>query len=105
MRVMVTIVVLQTGYGGIRRVAVSLPYVEQIMDGRKYRMPDDIPPPPSRDFRRRRAPTLRAMVKLAMECESAEELGKRLLQRYGRIESARERAEDERRLDRLLAPD
>jgi hypothetical protein len=106
---MVITVPTLSGYGLVLHVRVSVPLIPCLIDGAKYVKPEDLPPPPSRDLRRirqgRRAPTLRSMVKLALQCESAEELGRRLLQRYGRIESAREAAETEARLDRLLAQD
>ncbi len=37
-----------------------------------------------------RAPSLRTMVKLAVRCQSAEELGQRLKRRYQRQRNARE---------------
>jgi hypothetical protein len=44
-----------TGYAGIRHVAVSLPLVDALIDGVKYRMPDD-DVKLARDFRRSRRP-------------------------------------------------
>ena len=55
--------------------------------------------------RRGRAPSLRSLVKLALACESAEELGKKLKQRYDRrkqragVETGRATAADEAELD------
>jgi hypothetical protein len=90
LRRMVVIMVELTGYGSIRHVAISLPYVEAILDHRKYLLPEDVPPPQTRDLRRLRqgkveaprAPTLRTVVKWALECDSAEQLGERLRRRY-----------------------
>jgi hypothetical protein len=113
MRVMVIIVPMLSGYASVLHVAVSLPRVDLLMDGKKYLEPADVPPPESRDLRRLRqgkvkprAPTLRSMVRLAVRCDSAEELGRKLRQRYERrrIESGRPR-QAEAELDRLLAQD
>jgi hypothetical protein len=32
-----------TGYAGVRRIAVSLPYAAQLIDGTKYMEPADVP--------------------------------------------------------------
>ena len=59
---------------------------------------------------RHRGPTLRSLVRLAVACDSAEELGKRLKRRYDRqnqrrgIKTGPGRAA-EAALDRLLAQD
>ena len=45
MRTMVIRVPELTGYGGVRRVAVSLPYAVQLIDGVKYMLPGDVKPP------------------------------------------------------------
>ena len=86
MRTMVIRVPELTGYGGIRRVAVSVPYAAQLIDGAKYMLPGDVKPPEGdTELRRHRAPrgpTLRSLVRLALKCESAEELGRRLKRRY-----------------------
>ena len=113
---------------GVRYVAVSLPFVEALMDGKKYRMPADVKPPQEvsapppdvvrtgahkRGFeqtrRAPRAPTLRSMVKLALKCDSAEQMGKQLKRRFDQslrrrgIDPGRDRrAEAEAQLDRLL---
>ena len=103
---MIVIMPVLSGYASVLHVAVSLPLIPQILDHRKYLEPADMPPKQSRDLRRMRqtprAPTLKAMVRLAAKCDSAEELGERLLKRYGRRESPRERAELDARLDRML---
>jgi len=57
--------------------------IEALAYGRKYRMPDDAKRVP--DFRRSRGPrgpTSRSLVRLALACQSAEEMGKRLRQRF-----------------------
>jgi hypothetical protein len=67
---------------------VSLPYVAQLIDWVKYMLPQDVKPPEGDTERRRqraaRAPSLRSLVKLAVACDSAEKLGKRLKRRYNR---------------------
>ena len=88
MRTMVIRVPELTGYGGVRRVAVSLPYVAQLIDGVKFMLPGDVKPPEGdTELRRQRAPrgpTMRSLVKLALQCESAEEMGKKLKRRFDR---------------------
>jgi hypothetical protein len=77
-----------TGYGSIRRIAVSLPLVHELLDGKKYLMPGDVKPADGATERRRqgapRAPSLRALVRWAVKCDSAEQLGERLKRRYDR---------------------
>jgi hypothetical protein len=126
----------ETRYGLIR-VAVSLPLVPALVDGVKYRMPDDPPttgsdldpvnPPQAaaeaaryshrgaqkrayeKTRRAPRAPTLRSLVKLALRCDSAEQMGKQLKKRFDRQQRARgidpnkaRQAKAERELERLL---
>jgi hypothetical protein len=103
-----------TGYGGVRRVAVSLPYAAQLIDGAKYMLPGDVKPPEGgTELRRQRAPrgpTLRSLVRLALQCESAEEMGRKLKRRFDRSyqrrgltpPGRRNSAEAEVELDRLL---
>jgi hypothetical protein len=81
MRHMVVIVPEVTGYATIRHVAVSLPYVAALI-GEKYMEPGDVKPPEGTELRRRNAPSLRFLVRLALKCDDAEELGKRLRRRY-----------------------
>jgi len=78
MRHMVVIVPELTGYASIRHVAVSLPLVPQLLDGKKYMEAKDLPRLHGTELRRARAPSMRFLVKLALRCDSAEELGKRL---------------------------
>ena len=110
MRHMVVIVPELTGYASVRHVAVSLPYAAQLIDGKKYMLPGDVKPPEGGTERRRqrapRAPSLRVLVRWAVKCQSAEELGQRLKRRYQRQQQraglpdpGRARAEAE--LDRL----
>jgi len=88
MRHMVVIVPELTGYASIRHIAVSLPYAAPLIDGVKYMLPGDVKPPDGDTERRRqrapRAPSMRYLVKLAVKCQSAEELGERLKRRYER---------------------
>jgi hypothetical protein len=83
---MVVIVPELTGYASIRHVAVSLPYAAQLIDGVKYMLPGDVKAPEDASERRRerapRGPTMRSLVRLAVKCQSAEELGARLKQRF-----------------------
>ena len=83
-RVMIVIVPELTGYASIRHVAVSLPLVPQLLDGKKYMEAKDLPRLHGTELRRARAPSMRFLVKLALRCDSAEELGKRLRRRYQR---------------------
>ena len=76
---MVFLAISQTGYGHIRRVPVSLVLVPQLLDEGKYMLPGDVKPPEDRtEAYRQRAPSLRFLVRLAVKCESAEELGKKV---------------------------
>jgi hypothetical protein len=102
LRRMFIIVPMATGYGGIKHVVVSLALVPALVDGVKYMDdPHAVPAPQTRDLRRLRqgrASSLRSLVTLAMECDSAQELGERLSRRYRRkrrIERARQAAEAE----------
>jgi hypothetical protein len=64
---------------------VSLPLVPQLLDERKYMLPGDVKPPEDRtEAYRQRAPSLRFLVRLAVKCDSAEQLGKKLRRRYQR---------------------
>ena len=96
MRTMVIRVPELTGYGGIRRVAVSVPYAAQLVDRVKYMLPGDVKPPEGdtelRRQRARRGPTLRSLVRLALKCEGADELGRRLKRRYDRQQQRGEMA-------------
>ena len=87
MRSMFTRVPTQTGYGAVVQVEVSLPLVEFLVadgDGKYYMKPMQIEDATERRRYRHRGPTLRSLVKLALACDSAEELGKRLRRRYQR---------------------
>ena len=78
---------MQTGYGGVIHCWVSLPHVPALVDGTKYMEPDDVKPSEDDTEKRRhraRGPTLRSLVKLALACESAEEMGKKLKRRFDR---------------------
>jgi hypothetical protein len=57
MRTMVIRIVELTGYAGVRRVTVSLPYASQLIDHVKYLEPQDVKPPEDdTELRRARAP-------------------------------------------------
>ena len=84
MRHMVIRTPMQTGYASIRHVAVSLPYVADLVDGVKYMEPKDVPALEGTELRRSKAPSLRFIVKQALQCQSAEELGKRIRRSYQR---------------------
>ena len=113
MRHMVIIVPELTGYASIRHIAVSLAHMPALVDGVKYMEPRDVPRLEGTELRRARAPSLRFLVKQALKCQSAEELGKKLRRRYqrqqhqgmpptGRSRAKRKFADE---LDRLLAHD
>ena len=74
----------QTGYGSVRHIAVSLPYVAGLVDGVKYMEAKDLPRLEGTELRRARAPSLRTLVRWAQKCDSAEQLGERLKRRYDR---------------------
>jgi hypothetical protein len=97
----------------LRHVAVSLPLAACLVDGKKYLMPEEPPPPQTSDKRtmrkrkKPRAPSLRSLVRLAMRCESATELGNKLRQRYERQKGTGRTRPDaglDERLDALLGP-
>ena len=122
----------QSTSGAVIHTWVSLPYVGQLIDGKKYMEPTDAKPPPQQSTpgylevpyssrggvgkrrfeqtpRAPRAPSLRKLVKLALKCDSAEQLGRQLKARYERQQNridpgrkARIEARQERELDRLL---
>ena len=106
-----------TGRSRRRHAYVSVPRIACLIDHVKYLEPSDVKPPTDDTEKRRfrhRGPTLRSLVKLAVACDSAEQLGKRLKQRYdghrqraGLAPANRRRAEAEvaEQLDRLLAQD
>jgi hypothetical protein len=114
MRHMVVLVPELTGYASIRNIAVSLPYASQLIDHVKYMEPQDVKPPEGDTERRRqrapRAPSMRFLVRLALKCDSAVELGQRR-RRYQRQQPRaelaqtgnRDQAEAAERLDRVLA--
>jgi hypothetical protein len=107
MQAMIILVPELTGNASVRHVAVSLPYVAELVDGRKYYMPDTVPRPEGYMERAPRGPTLRSLVRLALRCQSAEELGKRIKHRYDRSLrrqgiAPRPDYRTDRELDRLL---
>ena len=82
---------------GTKRVRISVPLVECLLDHQRYFLPGELPAPAGEELRPMsrpritkapRAPSLRSMVKLAVRCQSAEELGQRLKRRYQRQQRA-----------------
>ena len=108
---------------GTKRVRISLPLVECLLDHQRYFLPGELPAPAGEELRpmsrpritkASRAPSLRTLVKHALKCQSAEELGQRLKRRYQHQQQRQEiaphgrgRAEAELadELDRLLTQD
>jgi hypothetical protein len=71
----------------VRHLRVSLPLVACLVDGLKYREPEDEPQPQDDTERRQRAPrapSMRTLVRWALRCDSPEQLSQRLRQRYER---------------------
>jgi hypothetical protein len=120
---MVSIVPHLTTNCRVRNVRISVPLIAALLDNERYFSPYALPTPAGEElrpmFRPRinqtkapprapRGPSLRSLVKLALKCDSAEELGKRLRRRYQRqkqrqgIATGRATAADEAKLDRLL---
>ena len=98
---------------GTKRVRISLPLVPSLIDNVRYWMPDTLPPPAGEEHRPMsrpritkapRAPSLRTLVKHALKCQSAEELGQRLKRRYQRQRAgiAPPGARADAELDRIL---
>ena len=108
---------------GTKRVRISVPLVECLLDHQRYFLPGELPAPAGEELRpmsrpritkASRAPSLHTLVKHALKCQSAEELGHRLKRRYDRQLQRRGlarpgRGRDEREfaaeLDKLLAQD
>src|SRR4051812_28840808 len=92
-----------SGYGKVRRQQVSVPHVEALRDDPRYttcaaanaatREITSTPP------RQPRAPTLRKLVKLALQADTAEQLGTLLRQRYAQ----RARGLTDAEVDRQIA--
>jgi hypothetical protein len=81
---MVIIVPQFSGPAGIMHLAVSLARVPQLIDGPKYLEPDAVQPPDDATERRRiraRGPRLHSLVKLAVQCDDAEQRGRELKRR------------------------
>jgi hypothetical protein len=55
---MICVFPFQTSVGTIRRLRISLPLVECLVDGVRYFRPDDLPPPSGEDLR----PVLRPKI-------------------------------------------
>ena len=94
---MVSLVTVPSAASGVKRVRISVPLIECLVDGVRYFRPGDLPPPEGDELRRmsrpritkaQRAPSLRTMVRMAVKCADAEELGKKLRRRYQRQQGA-----------------
>ena len=88
----------QTSAGEVRRLRISVPLVPQLLDNERYFLPDALPAPAGEELRPMssskitrapRAPSLKTLVKYALECDSAEELGKKLKRRFERQQQRR----------------
>ena len=113
---MVSLVTVPSAASGVKRVRISVPLVGCLIDGVRYFRPDDLPAPAGEELRPMsrpritkapRAPTLRTMVRMAVKCADAEELGERLKRRYDRQLQRRGlappgNAHAEAELDRIL---
>ena len=89
---------IQTAAAGVRYVAVSLPRIDCLLVDQpgKYLLPENLPAPskvdsqpigwqrPYRPISSPRAPSLRFLVEMALRCDSAEEMGKKLKRRFDR---------------------
>lgn len=110
---MVRLMPILNSDGKITRLRVSVPRVDVLLDepGGKYMLEENLPARAGQELRAHRAPSLKKLVRWAMECQSAEELGKKLRRRCRRqqqrrgIETGRPNATDEAELDRLLGQD
>jgi hypothetical protein len=85
MRSMLIQVPMLSGPAGVMLVEVSVPYVAALItdDGKYYMEPKRLEGTELRRYRHR-GPTLRSLVKLALACDSAEEMGKKLKRRFDR---------------------
>jgi hypothetical protein len=82
MRSMFIQVPMQTGYGQITRVEVAVPFVAALIaDGGKYYMERKRLEGTELRRYRHRGPTLRSLVRLAVACDTAEQLGEQLRRR------------------------
>jgi hypothetical protein len=110
----------------VRHVRVSVPLIAVLVDNERYYLPDDLRAPVGEELRALyrpkiaqpkpmrppRAPSLRMLVKYALACDSAQELGKKLKRRFDRQNQRRgvyarrnPSTRDEAELDRLLGQD
>jgi hypothetical protein len=77
---MVSLVTVPSAASGVRRVRISVPLIDCLIDGVRYFRPGDLPPPEGEELRPMsrpritkapRAPSLRTLVKHALKCQSA----------------------------------
>ncbi len=95
-----------TGYASIRHVEVSLPFVRRSWTVRNTTWSAGAWKAPSCGGAR--APLLRFLARLALKCDNAEELGRRLRRRYQRQQQRQDlvrpgRAEADAEIERLIA--
>jgi hypothetical protein len=84
--------------GKLRTIGISLPLVRAIADDPAYRLREGAKP-----RIRHRNPSMRSLVKLALACDSAEQIGAALRKRFDRGKARREPTEAElAELDRLM---
>ncbi len=114
--------------GTMRPLLISVPLIEALVDGSRYFRFEDRPNEPGSGFhvgkpdcakltqalrprkapmRAPRGPSLKSLVRYALKCQSAEELGEKLKRRYHRAKqragiATGPTAADEAELDRLL---
>jgi hypothetical protein len=76
---------MPSGPAGVMLVEVSVPLVPQLLDDGKYYMdPKCLDDDTAKRRYRHRGPSLRSLVRLAVACDTAEELGKKLKRRFDR---------------------
>jgi hypothetical protein len=70
MRSMFVQIPMLTGYGGVSRVEVSVPYIAALIGEKYYMEPKRLEGTELRRHRSRHGPSLRSLVRLALRCES-----------------------------------
>ena len=111
----------------IRRLRISVPLIECLIDNQRYYRPEDLPPATGEELRpllrpritqlkapmrAPRAPSLKMLVRYALACDGAEEMGKKLKRRFERQKQRRgvyarrnPSARDGAEIERLLGQD
>jgi hypothetical protein len=113
---------------GLRYTRVSLALVPELLDGVRYFRDGELPPPQGLEARspyapklggspmprsqddpdrRPRAPSMRTLVRWAIKCDNAEQLGERIRRRYDRQHGCRAglTSAEEAEIERLLGKD